>query len=68
MATDKIRLMVTVDDDLFEMIDDFQFRNHYPNRSMALEALVHAGLQVLKDEMDPTPKKPTRKKRKQVEE
>lgn len=57
MATEKPRLLVTVDEEMFQMIDDFQHRNHYPNRSMAMEALLHAGLQVLKDELDPTPKK-----------
>lgn len=57
MATEKPRLLVTVDDEMFKMIDDFQHRNHYPNRSMAMEALLHAGLEVLKDELDPTPKK-----------
>lgn len=58
MATNKPRLLVTVDEEMFEMIDDFQHRNHYPNRSMAMEALLHAGLQVLKEQNDPTPKKP----------
>lgn len=68
MATTKPRLLVTVDDEMFEMIDDFQHRNHYPNRSMAMEALLHAGLQVLKDELDPTPKKARGGRQKKEEE
>lgn len=67
MATEKPRLLVTVDDEMFEMIDDFQHRNHYPNRSMAMEALIHAGLEVLKNQSDPTPKKARGGRRKKDE-
>ena len=63
MPTDKPRTMITLDEETFEMIEDFQFRNRYPNRNMAINALLEAGLKALKDEIDPTPKKPTRKKR-----
>lgn len=64
MATDLPRFTITVDDDLFEFIEDFQHRNHYPNRSMAINAILLAGAEVLKDVNDPTPKRPTRKKKK----
>lgn len=63
MPTEKPRFTISLDDDIFAEIDDFQFRNHYPNRNMAINALLIAGLNALKDEQDPTPKKPTRKKR-----
>lgn len=63
MPTDKPRFTITLDDDTFTEIDNFQFRNHYPNRNMAINALLQAGLDALKNEDDPTPKKPTRKKR-----
>ena len=63
MATDLPRFTITVDDDLMEFIDDFQFRNHYPNRNMAINALLLAGAEVLKDKADPTPKRPTRRRK-----
>lgn len=63
MATEKPRAMITLDEELFEQIEDFRFKNRYPNRSMAINALLEAGIQALKDKEDTTPKKPTRKKR-----
>lgn len=68
MATDLPRFTITVDEDLFAFIEDFQHRNHYPNRSMAINALLLAGAEALKDVTDPTPKKPTRKKKAGAEE
>ena len=64
MATDLPRFTITVDPELFEFIDEFQFRNHYPNRNMAINEILHAGAEVLKDKADPTPKKPTRRRKK----
>lgn len=68
MATELPHFSITVDDELFEMIEDFQFRNRYPNRNMAINALLRAGAEALKDQADTTPKKPTRKKRRQQDE
>lgn len=67
MATQKPRLRVTVDDELLDLIIDFQTRNGYPDRSMALEALLHAGIEALKHEEDPTPKVHRRTKRQKEE-
>lgn len=67
MATKKPRLRVTVDDELLDLIIDFQTRNGYPDRSMALEALLHAGIEALKHEEDPTPKVHRRTKRQKEE-
>lgn len=64
MPTDKPRFTITLDDDMFKAIEDFQYNNRFPNRNMAINALLQAGIEVLKDEKDQTPKKPTRKKRK----
>ena len=63
MATRKPRLNVTVDDELLALIEDFMERNGYPDRSMALAALLHAGIEALKHEEDPTPKIHRRTKR-----
>ena len=69
MATDKHRVYVAFSDEEFEMLDKFQKDNGYANRSQALAQLAMIGLELLGDTPpDPTPKKPTRKKRKQVEE
>lgn len=67
MATQKPRLRVTVDDELLDLIIDFQTRNGYPDRSMALAALLHAGIEALKHEEDPTPKVHRRTKRQKEE-
>lgn len=40
MPTDKPRTMITLDEETFEMIEDFQHRNRYPNRNMAINALL----------------------------
>ena len=69
MATDKHRVYVAFSDEEFEMLDKFQKDNGYANRSQALAQLAMIGLELLGDTPpDPTPKKPTRKKRKQVTE
>lgn len=68
MATELPRFTIAVDDELFEIIEDFQHRNRYPNRNMAINELLRAGAEALKEKADKTPKKPTRKKRKQTGE
>ena len=67
MPTEKPRFTITLDDELFNAIEDFQFDNRYPNRNMAINALIEAGITALKDEHDPTPKKPTRKRKKKAD-
>ena len=68
MATDMPHFSITVDDELFDFIIEFQHKNRYPNRNMAINALLLAGAEVLKDQEDTSFKKPTRKKRKKVDE
>lgn len=68
MATELPRFTISVDDELFEFIEEYQHRNRYPNRNMAINALLKAGYEALKNQTDTTPKKPTRKKRKQQDE
>lgn len=50
MATEKPRYSITVDDDLFEAIEDFRFSNRYPNRNQATIELIRLGLEALKKE------------------
>jgi metal-responsive CopG/Arc/MetJ family transcriptional regulator len=48
MATDKARYTVSVDDDLFQRIEDFRYQNRYATRSEATAELIRIGLDVLR--------------------
>lgn len=50
MATDKPRYTVSVDDELFEKIEDFRFTNRYNSRAEATVALIELGLKALEEE------------------
>ena len=43
MATEKPRFTITVDDELFQAIEDFRYENRYPNRNQAILALLRMG-------------------------
>lgn len=51
MPTKKPRFIVTVDEDLFDQIEDFRFDNRYQNRNAAMVELIRAGLKA-KEERD----------------
>ncbi len=64
MATDLPRFTITVDDELMEFIDDFQFQNRYPNRNMAIREILLAGAEALKEKQpDASPKHPRRRRK-----
>lgn len=64
MATDLPRFTITVDDELMEFIDDFQFQNRYPNRNMAIREILLAGAEALKEKQpDISPKHPHRRRK-----
>ncbi len=50
MATTKPRYTVSVDEDLFQQIEEFRFENRYQTRSEATVALIRLGLKQLKQE------------------
>ena len=50
MATEKPRYTVSVDDELFQRIEDFRFENRYQTRSQATVELIRLGLESLKRE------------------
>ena len=52
MATNKPRYTVSVDDELFEKIEDFRFANRYNTRAEATVALLEIGLKAL-DSLSP---------------
>ena len=50
MATNKMRYTVSVDNDLFQQIEDFRFERRYQTRSEATVELIRLGLDSLKKE------------------
>ncbi len=47
MATKKPRYLITLDDDLFERVEDFRFENRFQSRSQATVELIRLGLEVV---------------------
>ena len=52
MATERPRFMISVDDNLFNRIEDFRFSKRYQTRSQATEALLRVALDYLKEQED----------------
>ena len=50
MATDRPRYTVSVDNDLFQQIEDFRFERRFQTRSEATVELIRLGLESLKKE------------------
>lgn len=50
MATNKMRYTVSVDNDLFQQIEDFRFERRFQTRSEATVELIRLGLESLKKE------------------
>lgn len=50
MATDRPRYTVSVDNDLFQQIEDFRFERRFQTRSEATVELIRLGLEALKKE------------------
>jgi len=50
MATNKMRYTVSVDNDLFQQIEDFRFERRFQTRAEATVALIRLGLESLKQE------------------
>ena len=52
MATDKPRYTVSVDNDLFQKIEDFRFERRFQTRSEATVELIRLGLEALEKELE----------------
>lgn len=52
MATDKPRYTVSVDNELFQQIEDFRFEHRFQTRSEATVELIRLGLEQLKKEQE----------------
>ena len=50
MATKRPRYMISVDDEMFNAIEDFRFEHRFQTRSEATTALIRLGLEQLKKE------------------
>lgn len=48
MATNKPRFTISVDDDMFQEIEDFRFENRYKTRSEATVELIRLGLESMR--------------------
>lgn len=56
MPTKRPRYTVSVDDDMFQKIEDFRFENRFSTRSEATVELIKRGLQSLEQEKNRKPK------------
>lgn len=52
MATKKPRYMISVNDDMFDKIEDFRFEKRFQTRSEATAELIRLGLEVIEKERD----------------
>ena len=52
MATKRQRYMISVDDDMFNAIEDFRFKRRYQTRSEATSELIRRGLQAVMHELE----------------
>ncbi|MFV0399208.1 MAG: hypothetical protein ACK5LX_01140 [Oscillospiraceae bacterium] len=59
MATDKQRLMISVDDDMFDDIEKYRYEHKYSTRSAAILSLLEDGIAVLKQQVAEKEKAPT---------
>ena len=50
MATERARYTVSVNNELFQQIEDFRFKNRFQTRSQATAELIRMGLEVLKEQ------------------
>lgn len=52
MATQRQRYMISVDDELFQAIENFRFENRYQTRSAATQELIRRGLEAVRKERE----------------
>lgn len=47
MSTDRARYTVSLDDDMFQKVEDFRFDNRFQTRSQATVELIRLGLEAV---------------------
>lgn len=50
MATEKPRYSITLDNELFEQVEDFRFKNRFQTRSQATVELIKLDLETIKNQ------------------
>lgn len=61
MATKRPRYMISVDNDMFQAIEDFRFERRFQTRSEATAELIRLGIEAIKKEQVQVKKDPTAK-------
>lgn len=59
MATDRSRFTISVDDDTYDAIEEFRYRNKFSTRSKATEQLLRLGMQELLKQEEQKKEAPT---------
>ncbi len=49
MPTEKPRIMITLDDELFQKIEDIRYKNRIPSRSQATLQLLELGIKAMEE-------------------
>lgn len=57
LATQKHRYMISVDEEMFNAIEDFRFGHRYQTRSEATAELIRLGLEAINQQSDGNDKK-----------
>lgn len=52
MATKKPRYMISVDNNMFDAIEDYRYEKRFPTRSEATTELIRLGLEAIKKERE----------------
>ncbi|MPN22544.1 hypothetical protein SDC9_169927 [bioreactor metagenome] len=61
MTTKRPRYTVSVDNEIFQKIEDFRFEHRFQTRSEATVALIRMGIEALKEQEKAQKNKPTQK-------
>ena len=55
MATQKPRYSITLDEDMFEEVENFRFEHRYQTRNQATIALIRLGLDAVREQQKQQP-------------
>lgn len=58
MPTDKPRIMITLDDDMFQQIEDIRYKKRIPSRSQATLKLLELGIKAMLEQQQQDQEKP----------
>ena len=61
MATNRPRYMISVDEEMFNEIEDFRFQNRFQTRSAATAELIRLGLNALAEKENQSKRTPDKK-------